>query len=248
MAGPPDAKKVLITRPREDAAPLAAALAAHAIGSLIEPLMSVEFTGTGPLDLDGVQALAATSANGVRAFAARDQRRDLPLWAVGEATARTARAAGFVRVDTAGGDVESLGEAIIGGLEATLGGVLHIAGTVTTGDLGGRLAAAGIAYRRAVLYRMRPAEAFSAATLGAFADDALGGVALYSPRTGAIFAELVAGHGLDAACRRQSAYCLSAAVARRVARLGWARTLIAARPEQSAMVATIVADRDTIGT
>lgn len=247
MAGPREAK-VLITRPREDAEPLAVALAARGIDSLIEPLMSVEFTGAGPLDLDGVRALAATSANGVRAFAARDARRDLPVWAVGEATARAARAAGFSRVETAGGDVESLGEAIVGGREANLGCVLHIAGTVSAGDLGGRLAAAGIAYRRAVLYRMRPAEAFSAATLRAFAEKALGGVALYSPRTGAIFAELVARHRLDAACRRQSAYCLSAAVARRVGRLGWARTLIAARPEQSAMVATIVADRDTIGT
>ena len=52
-----------------------------------------------PLDLDGVQALIATSANGVRAFAARDPRRSLPVCAVGDATARAASDAGFADVE-----------------------------------------------------------------------------------------------------------------------------------------------------
>ncbi len=234
---------ILITRPREDAEPLAAVLADHGIGCLIEPLMKFEPIATCPLDLRGVQALIATSANGIRAFVARDDRRAPRICAVGEATARAARAARFLRVEAAGGDVESLAEAIIGGLNPDDGGVVHIAGSVTAGDLGGRLAAAGFAYRRVVLYRMRPAEALSAAARGALAEDVLSGVAFYSPRTGAIFADLTATHGLEAACRRLSAYCLSAAVAGRIAHLTWARTLIAARPEQSAMIAAIIGDR-----
>lgn len=235
--------RILITRPREDGDSLAAALDAHRIGSLIEPLMSVEFTGTGPLDLDGIQALIATSANGVRAFAGRDGRRDVRLCAVGEATARAAHAAGFARVETAGGDVDSLADLIIHTLDPNDGAVMHIAGSVTAGDLGGRLAAARFTYHRAVLYRMRPAGGLSAAARRALAEDGLAGVALYSPRSGAIFAELVKSHALDSACRRLSAYCLSAAVAKRVAHLSWARTLIAPRPEQSAMISIIVADR-----
>lgn len=227
---------------------MAAALAAQGIDTLIEPLMSVEFTGAGPLDLDGVQALVATSANGIRAFAARDGRRGLPVRAVGEATARAARAAGFARVEAAGGDVATLAEAIVAGLDPGRGGVLHIAGSVSAGDLGGRLAAAGFAYRRAVLYRMRPADALSPDARRALTDDLLDGVAFYSPRTGAIFVDLLASHGLEAACRRLSAYCLSAAVAARVASLGWARTRIAERPEQSAMIAAIVADRGQVAT
>src|SRR4051794_41252334 len=61
-----------------------------------------------PLDLEGVQALLCTSANGVRATAARTTRRDLPVLAVGDATARAARDVGFAHVESAGGDVEGL--------------------------------------------------------------------------------------------------------------------------------------------
>ena len=45
--------------------------------------------------LDGVQAILATSANGVRALARRTPRRDLPLFAVGPQTAARGAEAGI---------------------------------------------------------------------------------------------------------------------------------------------------------
>ena len=150
-------RRILITRPREDAEPLAALLAEHGIDSLIEPLMLAEILAGETLDLAGVQALIATSANGVRAFAARDPCRSIPVCCVGDATARAAREAGFADVSSAAGDVEALAEMIVGRHDPADGAFLHIAGTVTAGDLAGRLQASGFAYRRAVLYEMRPA-------------------------------------------------------------------------------------------
>ncbi|MGZ8995690.1 MAG: uroporphyrinogen-III synthase [Rhodospirillales bacterium] len=233
-------RRILITRPREDAEPLAAILAGHGIDSLIEPLMRAEFVPGERLVLDDVQALIATSANGVRAFAARDPRRSLPVCAVGDATARAARAEGFAEVASASGDVEALAEMIIAGHDPAAGAFLHIAGAVSAGDLGGRLAAAGFAYRRTVLYAMRPARALSPPARDAVAAGRLSGVALYSPRTATLFAELIAADDLAAACRDLRAYCLSQAVAQRVAALPFSALIVA--PDQPAMVAAILED------
>jgi uroporphyrinogen-III synthase len=235
-------RRILITRPREDAEPLAAILAGHGIDALIEPLMQAKAVGGGPLDLDRVQALIATSANGVRAFADRDRRRSLPVCAVGDATARAAREAGFAPVASASGDVEALAEMIIGSLDPAAGALLHVAGTVSAGDLGGRLSAAGFDYRRAVLYAMRPAQALSAAAREALERGSIAGVALYSPRTAALFTELVAAHDLVPRCEGLRAYCLSVAVAEKAARLPFAARITAARPDQPAMVDAILAD------
>jgi uroporphyrinogen-III synthase len=63
--------------------------------------------------LAGVHALAFTSANAVRAFAGLEARRDLPVFAVGGATAEAARAAGFGAVEDAAGDVQALADHLI---------------------------------------------------------------------------------------------------------------------------------------
>jgi len=73
--------KILITRPEEDAKPLADALAERGIASVIEPLLAIRTLPetAAPLaeDLAGVQAILFTSANGVRAFAELSHRRDI---------------------------------------------------------------------------------------------------------------------------------------------------------------------------
>lgn len=235
-------RRILITRPREDAEPLAAILGHHGIDALIEPLMHAEPVPGGPLDLDRVQALIATSANGVRAFAGRDERRSWPVCAVGDATARAAREAGFADVASASGDVEALAALIIASRDPAAGPLLHIAGTVSAGDLGGRLQASGFDYRRAVLYAMQPARALSAAAQAALRQGSLTGVALYSPRTAALFAQLVAADDLAACCTGLRAYCLSPAVAERLAPLSFLAKITAERPDQPALVDAILAD------
>src|SRR5229473_1898951 len=112
--------QALITRPIEDAGELAAALS-----------------------LRGVQAVLFTSANGARAFARATARRDLAVIAVGDATARTARALGFADIASAGGDVGDLAALVAARLDPRRGALLHAAGSVVAGDLAARLRAAG---------------------------------------------------------------------------------------------------------
>src|SRR5262249_45866543 len=144
--------RALITRPREDSERLAEALAKRGIESLIEPLLTVVPVADAPIALDRVQALLFTSANGARAFATRRPERHLATFAVGDATAVALRAAGFTRVESAGGDVEDLARLVKARLDPTKGALLHIAGTAVAGDLAGVLRAAGFAVERAALY------------------------------------------------------------------------------------------------
>jgi uroporphyrinogen-III synthase len=231
--------RVLLTRPREDAEPLAAALREHGVEALIEPLLNIEWLPGPPLDLDGVQALLATSANGVRAFAARETRRGLPVYAVGDATARIAHESGFATVESASGDVESLADLVRRRLDPADGALLHAAGTAVAGDLAGRVEAAGFRYRRVVLYRARKAGRLSSGTVRAIRDRNVDGVVLYSPRTAETFVALVAEARSTAACRSLTAFCLSDAVAAKAGAIGWNRIVVARRPDQAAMVETV---------
>src|ERR1700742_3714197 len=110
--------RILVTRPLEDGTEIARLLAARGHQALLAPLLEPHFQD-GPLleagtDLDGVAAILATSANGIRALGPRTARRDIPIFAVGPQTAKEARDAGFTNVHNADGDARALADAVAG--------------------------------------------------------------------------------------------------------------------------------------
>ncbi len=231
----------MITRPREDARALAQALANQGVESIIEPLLEIVPVASGGLDLDGVQAILLTSANGARARAAAAAGADIPVLAVGEATAAAARAAGFADVADAGGDVAALAELAEGRCDPAAGPVVHVSGGAVAGDLAGRLARSGFTVRREVLYEARPAEAFSPSAAAALAGGAVDAVLLFSPRTAKAFVTLARATGLMPALRGIRALCLSAPVAAAARAADWREVAVAARPEQASLVALVAA-------
>ena len=66
--------RALVTRPREEAESLTAALATRGVEALVEPLIEIHYQAPEALDLGGVQAILCTSANGVRALARASAR------------------------------------------------------------------------------------------------------------------------------------------------------------------------------
>ena len=121
--------RLLLTRPEEDARETARRLEERGHQVLVTPLMVIDVLGGGPLDLNGVQALLVTSVNGLRAFMHRQGGRvpRLPVYAVGDATARVAREMGFKDVKSAGGDVGALARRADGFSPGGLFGSLVIA-------------------------------------------------------------------------------------------------------------------------
>ena len=237
MSGP----RLLLTRPRQDSLALADALARHGIESLIEPMMTIRIDGNARLDLSGVQTILLTSANGVRALAAASDEgaRQLPVLAVGCATAQAARDAGFGSVTAADGDVDALEALVAARLDPGAGRVVHVAGRVSTGDLAARLRAAGFEVERVPLYEAEAASALSEPARRALEARTVAGVALFSPRTARLFAKLAHESGLDSTARSLTAFCLSQAVAEAEAVLSWQHVCVAAAPRQDALVACV---------
>jgi uroporphyrinogen-III synthase len=237
--------KALVTRPREDAEPVAAALRARFIEPVIEPLLAIRFRAEGaqvlgPL-LDGAQAVLFTSANGVRAFAAAAPRRGLAAFAVGDATAAAARAAGFTVVASAGGNVADLAALVRRRLRADDGALVHAAASVGAGDLAAALGGAGFTLRRAVLYDAVPAQQLSRETVALLEQRALALALFFSPRTAESFVRLVRAADLGDACRAVSALALSPAVAAALGGIDWSAVHIAAAPSAAALLAAVEA-------
>jgi len=231
--------RILVTRPQDEAAAVARELQALGHQPVIEPLLTMVWLDGPEPDLTQVQALLVTSANGVRALARRTPRRDIPVLAVGGATAKAAAKAGFARIDSAAGDVEALAELVLQRCHPAAGPLFHAAGSVVAGDLGGRLGAAGFTLQREVLYEAHTAEHLSEATAALWHEGGLDGVLLFSPRTAGQLVRLVESAGLGPGASRISAHCLSAAVARAAAPLPWRAVLTAERPDQDALLATL---------
>ncbi len=231
----------LLTRPRPDSEALAGLLRERGVASLIEPVIEILPLANAKLpELDDMQALLITSANGVRALVAQlgppPEARHMPLLAVGPASAEAAREAGFEKVRTAGGDVTALAALARERLDPTAGPLLHIAGSQMAGDLAGELQGSGFEVRRQALYEARPSAAFSPAAQEALAGGKIDMVLFFSPRSARAFVTLIRAAALDSALAQTAAICLSANVAEAAAAATWRRIRTARKPEQAALL------------
>jgi uroporphyrinogen-III synthase len=231
--------RVLVTRPREDAEEIAALLRAAGHAPILAPLLAVNFHDGAPLELDDVQAVLATSANGVRALARRSVRRDLPLFAVGPQTAAAAQAAGFAQIRNADGDAMALAAATARWTTPEKGALLHVCGESGEGRLAARLTEAGFAVRKAVLYDVAARDHLPPGAAEALAKGALDAALFFSPRSARVFRDCVEGENLAAACRGLLAACISAATAQGLDPLGFRVVRIAAAPNQEALLASL---------
>ena len=230
----------LITRPRADSDGLADQLRQRGFEPLIEPLLDIVFLPGAKPEREGTQGILATSANGVRALAVRlgdslADWRDLPLWAVGDASAKAARQAGFTRVASADGDVDSLAALVAAEADPKKGRLLQAAATQLAGDLAGQLGKSGFVIDKQVLYEARPAAALSERTIAAIEQGQMVLALFFSPRTAGLFVRLAGALN----CAKVTAAALSPAVAAALAGLDWKRVIIAERPRQDSLLAAL---------
>ena len=217
---------VWITRARPGALTTAERVRGLGFEAIVDPLLAVE-TLDAELDLSHVTAIAFTSANGVEAFARLSDVRDLPVFAVGRATAKAARGEGFASVASADGDVEDLCALIAAGAS---GSVLWAGAKEPAGDLVGMLRCRGMVARGVAVYETLE-RVPSDDTLARLETPTT--VLLHSPR---------AARALAAILRERPAptarfLCLSAAVAaplREVAEPG--SVTFAPRPDETALL------------
>lgn len=234
--------RVLVTRPEEDAGGLVERIAALGHEAVHAPLIKIETRAGVEIDLAGAQAIVATSRNALRALAtnpALDAALQLPLLAVGRATAAFAREMGFREVHTGPGDGSGLAETIRAMLNPAHGALLHISGETLAFDLAAALAPAGFTIRRAIVYRSTPADRLPPLVADRLRDSSLDAVTLMSPRTAETYARLVAEAGLVEAARGPAYICLSPAVAERLSPIAPGHVLTPPTPSTEEMLALL---------
>jgi uroporphyrinogen-III synthase len=240
---PSDAMKVINTRPAPDADAFSAAIRAAGGEVILSPSMTISFRDE-KAPVGPGEALAFTSANGVRAFARVTPDRSPPVFAVGAATADEARRAGFQDIAVAGGDVDSLA-ALIAASKRPFS-VLHVAGSDRAGDLVAALAERGVPARRQVLYEAVPAPHLSPQARIALATEPENcAVALFSPRSAALFFAQTVADGLEGRLARATLLALSPAVAAAALQARWGRVKIASARSADAMAGLIDASPPT---
>jgi uroporphyrinogen-III synthase len=232
--------RVLITRPLKDAEPLAARLQALGHTTLVEPLINIVFADGPEVDLTGVQALLFTSANGARAAARRTPARNVPVLAVGPATAAAARGLGFANVTESRGEgVEGLAATISATRDPKAGALLHVTGSVTAGDLKASLAPQGFTVRVERLYEARTAPNLSGALAAELEGGLIEAALFFSPRTADLFVALIRAANLETACAKMRALALSPAVAKALSPLPFRAIETAAHTTADALLARL---------
>ncbi len=220
---------LLLTRPQATSEAFWAALPEKtraAVDFLINPLMSIQFTGPLP-DLTGMSGLIFTSANGLNAYAALGgPALDVPVIAVGTATGNAALALGF-KTDVAGGGADQLIDHVLS--QGYSGPLMHLRGENAIGDIAARLSEAGVETQEAVLYK-QTLEPITRATRVALSQDRPILAPVFSPRT----ARHLGRESLGVSRIRFAA--ISQAVADALPEEASGRTKIAPQPDREGMV------------
>lgn len=217
--------RVAITRALPEAEATAARVRERGAEPVLAPLLTIIPCGYNT-SLEGAQALAFTSSNGVRAFPDVRGAQRLQILAVGDATAEAARQADFANVHSADGDVASLAALAASRLKPEAGKIIHIGGTHVAGDLAGQLAAAGFSVERRVAYT-----AIAAIALPETFNDPLDIVLFHSARAAETFLALGAPRS-----KQLVAGCISQTVAERASAVAWKRIVVAPAPREDALL------------
>jgi uroporphyrinogen-III synthase len=207
--------RVLVLRPEPGASETVERARQQGLDAVAIPLFEVEAVEWEAPEPSGFDGLLLTSANAVRCGGEGLQRlRGLKVYAVGEATARAAREAGFDIAATGDAGVDRL----LGSMEAELR-LLHLCGEDRREPDGARQEITAVA-----VYRSKEMEKPDLPSIA-------GSVALiHSPRAGERFAALVSERGSIAIA------AISDAAARAVGS-GWRSVESAAAPNDEALLA-----------
>jgi uroporphyrinogen-III synthase len=179
-----------------------------------------------------------TSANAVRAVAGKPEYARLtalPVFAVGQHTARAAQAAGFLDVHCADGDRRDLARLLRERFEAKSEPLLYLAGEDRAGDIKLPL----VSIITVVVYRIGKAEHLPAPVETALAKQQIDGVLHFSRRSVQAYLECARRAGLLARALEPLQFCLSDQVAQPLAMTDCAGIKIAPHPDEAALIALV---------
>jgi uroporphyrinogen-III synthase len=233
-------RRVLITRPEPGASRTAKRLAAFGCEPVLLPLTEIRPL---PAELPGeiaFDAVAVSSANALRHAqpALLRRLRGAPVFAVGRRTAEAASGAGLAPLTVGPGEGEGLA-ALMARRIAPGSRVVYLCGRVRSPAFETVLKAASIPVLPVETYDTAVIDYSDEALRASFAGRAVDTVLLYSRIAAEAFLNLT-GRSVAAPWFGRSAFiCMSQRVADAIAPLGKERVLIAATPDEEAMLALL---------
>jgi uroporphyrinogen-III synthase len=230
--------RVLVTRAAPECHDTARRVSELGHEAIVSPVLEIEPT---PFSFDAtdVQALAFTSAAGVRAFAHSVAERNLTVLAVGEATADAARQERFTDVRIGAGAASGL-VTLARELDASAGVIVHISGEDIASDVVNDLCAAGFTAKRVVAYRAAFAKSLAPYALELLRhENAEAAILFHSARGAEAFIALAHAAGVQHSGAMFGAMCLSARVAEAAKAFGFKEIRVAAGPRETSLLALL---------
>jgi uroporphyrinogen-III synthase len=229
-------RAVLVTRPEPGASETAAKLAALGFCAVLAPVLRIRPIPARLPAPERVAAVLVTSGQAIGAIP--DTYRAARLFAVGDATAARARATGFADVISAAGDADDLAATVRNTIApgATL---LLVTGQGLGHPLAASLRAAGYAVIRRSVYAPMPVRRLPVPALRALRSGQVTAALFFSADSAACFAAMVSRITLQDSFGNTDAVAISPGAAVALKGLHWRRILVAARPNQDAMLALL---------
>ena len=230
-------RTVLVTRPQPAADELAEKLRGRGYGALGAPMMEYVGVDAAFPDLADYQALIFTSAEGVRHFSSLADASNLPVLAVGDATAAAAARAGFTRVISAKGNGAAVAALLAEEApKLNLKKILHPCSADTPDSIAAALEGMDVTVVRRPVYKAALTENFPDDVLAALRRGTVDTVMLFSARTAANFVNLLQKSGIENLSRHLEVIAISKAAAAPLGELHWRCVRVAKKPQLAAVV------------
>jgi uroporphyrinogen-III synthase len=234
---------ILVTRPHPDDETTASALRARGYQVLVAPMLRFEPVAFHDDEDARYGAVIVTSANALRGIEPHlkaSRLLKLPLFSVGEHTASAARGVGFENVIPADGDAGALRDLMLASVKAKelkkASTLLYLAGADLARDLAGELGERGFTVVTHTTYRMSPVSSLPRDVSDAFAASRIEAVLHFSRRSARAFLDAARAAGVEISALAIPQCCISAAVASVVRDAGATQVMVAASPDENALL------------
>lgn len=224
-------KFILITRPEPDSSDFGARVKLAGLEPMVCPALKIERLPYTAPDLTKYHGLVFTSTNAVR-FLPPGMAQSMPVYCVGDRTAREAKIHGFREITSAGGNAADLAVLLKYVPGTGIKKFLHISGR--------HVAGADLKTLNMVdnleIYKTVRAENLPPSCVRAMKERQVEAVTFFSARTARTFVNLAQKHGLLETFSAIKLLCISDSVLQSVRTYGWAGTYTAKAPDAPAML------------
>jgi uroporphyrinogen-III synthase len=230
--------RILVTRPQPGAADTALALRTRGHEPIVAPLSELELLSKVDSKAGPWTAILLTSANGLRGIASlagSKEWHDIPVFAVGDVTAKAARDMGFAEVNSAAGNVSDLINLVAERLQPPAR-LLYLAGEERAGDLAGALRGRNFDVDLVVVYRFLTARVLPEVAAASLAGEIDAVLHFSRASTQAFLKAARNSELLEVALIKPAHFCLSEHVAAPLREAGAAHIQVAAQPTENALL------------